>query len=70
MSWMRKAGSIVTAIVVIVLFGLVVSDYTIREIGSEVPNKITSHINCGSELMCIENITFPAMHINVPESRP
>ena len=67
---MRKAGSIVTAIVVIVLFSLIASDYMIREVGSEVPNKITSHINCGSELMCIEDITFPAMHITVPESRP
>ena len=65
-----KKSSVVSVIIAIVLFSLIASDYSDTAIDNEAPSRVVSTVSCGSEFMCIENITFPAMHIIVPEFHP
>ena len=65
-----KKGSVVSVIIAIVLFSLIVSDHSDKAIDNEAPSRVVSTVSCGSEFMCIESITFPAMHIIVPEFHP
>jgi hypothetical protein len=65
-----KKSSVVSVIIAIVLFSLIASDYSDTAVDNEAPGNVVSTVSCGSEFMCIESITFPAMHIIVPEFHP